>query len=140
MSRRTVTVEETDTCPECNSSDLKYDRERGEVVCNNCGLVLDSLIDPGSDRRPFDNGTDDIKGHSGDPSDITVHDKGLSTEISGKNKDVYGKALDDRRAKEFYRLRRIQKRERISRSVDRNLSSALVGLGRLCSVRSGAVF
>ena len=28
-------------CEECGSNDLKVDNTRGEVVCNDCGLVID---------------------------------------------------------------------------------------------------
>ena len=31
----------TEKCEECGSYDLKVDNSRGEIVCNNCGLVID---------------------------------------------------------------------------------------------------
>lgn len=31
----------TEKCEECESYDLKVDNSRGEIVCNNCGLVID---------------------------------------------------------------------------------------------------
>lgn len=31
----------TEKCEECGSYDLKVDNTRGEIVCNNCGLVID---------------------------------------------------------------------------------------------------
>ena len=31
----------TERCEECGSYDLKVDNSRGEIVCNNCGLVID---------------------------------------------------------------------------------------------------
>ena len=31
----------TEKCEECGSYDLKVDSSRGEIVCNNCGLVID---------------------------------------------------------------------------------------------------
>jgi len=41
-------IYEIDKCPECGSSQLVRDYERGELVCSNCGLVIDdSYIDEG---------------------------------------------------------------------------------------------
>ncbi|HLE98240.1 MAG TPA: TFIIB-type zinc ribbon-containing protein, partial [Candidatus Thermoplasmatota archaeon] len=34
-------VEEVTQCPECGSKALARDYERGELVCETCGLVLD---------------------------------------------------------------------------------------------------
>ena len=28
-------------CPECNSINLTYDDQKGEVICNDCGLVIE---------------------------------------------------------------------------------------------------
>ena len=39
------TEESTKTvCPECGSRQLVQDNERAELVCQNCGLVLDYFI------------------------------------------------------------------------------------------------
>ncbi|MDY6780909.1 MAG: TFIIB-type zinc ribbon-containing protein, partial [Halobacteria archaeon] len=43
------------TCPECESDELMSDSERAEVVCGNCGLVIEEdKIDPGPEWRAFD--------------------------------------------------------------------------------------
>ena len=34
-------AEEVTRCPECNSGHLSFDYERGELICEECGLVLD---------------------------------------------------------------------------------------------------
>jgi hypothetical protein len=36
-------------CPACGGP-LVNDRERGEVVCAQCGLVVDGLVDTGPER------------------------------------------------------------------------------------------
>ena len=42
-------------CPSCGSTDLIYDTERGELVCNNCGLVIEeNITDTGPEWRAFD--------------------------------------------------------------------------------------
>ena len=39
-------AEEVTRCPECNSGHLAFDYERGELICAECGLVLnDQMID-----------------------------------------------------------------------------------------------
>ena len=41
-------VEDTVKCTECSSRNLTRDETRGEVVCDDCGLVLeDKVIDQG---------------------------------------------------------------------------------------------
>ena len=37
-------VDEILTCPECSSSHLKRDYDHAEVVCADCGLVLEENI------------------------------------------------------------------------------------------------
>ncbi|MBI2449276.1 transcription initiation factor IIB 3, partial [Candidatus Pacearchaeota archaeon] len=35
-------------CPECNSINLVYDEQRGEIICHDCGLLVEEkMIDPG---------------------------------------------------------------------------------------------
>jgi transcription initiation factor TFIIB len=42
-------------CPECGSRQLVHDYERAELVCNECGLVVDEdFIDMGPEWRAFD--------------------------------------------------------------------------------------
>ena len=43
-------VEDTVKCSECSSRNLTRDETRGEVVCDDCGLVLeDKVIDQGAE-------------------------------------------------------------------------------------------
>ena len=45
-------AEEVTRCPECNSGHLSFDYERGELICEECGLVLtDQMIDQGPEWR-----------------------------------------------------------------------------------------
>ena len=47
-------VEDTVKCNECGSRNLNRDETRGEVVCEDCGLVLeDNVIDQGAEWRVF---------------------------------------------------------------------------------------
>lgn len=62
-----------------------------------------------------------------------MHDKGLSTTIGWTNRDAYGKAIPTRNRAQLYRLRKWQRRIRISDATERNLSVALSGIDRLAS-------
>ncbi len=42
-------------CPECGSHALVHDYERAELVCSDCGLVIDeNFIDQGPEWRAFE--------------------------------------------------------------------------------------
>ena len=46
--------ENISTCTECGSDNLVKDADRGELVCNDCGLVIEEgNIDPGPEWRAF---------------------------------------------------------------------------------------
>jgi len=63
----------------------------------------------------------------------TIHDKGLSTTIGWTNRDAYGKHIPTRNRAQLYRLRKWQRRIRISDSTERNLAIALSDIDRLSS-------
>ena len=127
-------IDEITKCPECGSTQLVRDYERGELVCNNCGIVIDdSYIDQGPEWRAFDSEQNDSRARAGSPMTFTIHDKGLSTDISWKNKDSYGKSIPTRNRAQLYRLRKWQKRIKLSNAAERNLSQALQELERMAS-------
>jgi len=50
-----VKLEEITKCPECGTARIVRDYERGELVCKQCGLVIeDRYIDQGPEWRAFD--------------------------------------------------------------------------------------
>ena len=127
-------VEEITKCPECNSPKIIMDYDRGEIVCDACGLVLDDqYIDPGQEWRSFDSDQDASKRRTGPPSTFTRHDKGLTTDISPYNRDSYGKSIPARNRAEIYRMRKWQRRIRIINATERNLVYALGELDRTSS-------
>ena len=112
-------TEEIEVCPECGSHHLVRDYERGELLCEDCGLVLDDqFIDQGPEWRAFDVEQGEKRARTGAPMTYTIHDKGLSTEISWKNKDSYGKSIPTRNRAQLYRLRKWQ---RYRKAVNKNL-------------------
>ncbi len=121
-------------CPECGSNHLSKDYSRAELVCCDCGLVIDEdLIDHGPEWRAFDSEQHEKRARTGSPMTYTIHDKGLSTMISWKNKDSYGKSIPNRNRAQLFRLRKWQRRIRISNATERNLASALSILDRMAS-------
>ena len=128
-------VEEEKSCPECGSLRQVRDYKRGEVVCRDCGLVIeDKIMDPGPEWRLFE--TDQIqvsRQRTGDPITYTLHDKGLSTVIDTRDYDAAGRPLSPLTRGEMRRLRRWNRRSLVDKSIDRNLLYALSELDRVAS-------
>ncbi|MHC1605255.1 MAG: transcription initiation factor IIB [Candidatus Methanofastidiosia archaeon] len=121
-------------CPECGSSRLVKDFDRGEVICANCGLVLkDKVFDMGPEWRAFDSEQKEKRGRVGSPMTFTIHDKGLSTMIDWRNKDVHGRDISPASRAQIYRLRKWQRRIRVSDAAERNLAFAMAELDRISS-------
>jgi transcription initiation factor TFIIB len=119
-------------CPDCSSRRIDDDSVRGERSCEDCGLVIaENMIDPGQDWNTFVGKEETIRG--GPPATVMVHDKGLSTDIHWANKDYAGRSIAGKNRSQFYRMRKWQRRARVSGSFDRNMEAALVEIGRLAS-------
>ncbi len=122
-------------CPTCRSSHLTRDELHGELVCGDCGLVLDgsTLI---SDRAPRirddDNGRT-ARGYGPAISNL-LPDKGLFSEIGPPSRDSHGHALSRDQSSRYYHLRKLNHRLRTVRTHQRNLVVALAELNRLASV------
>src|SRR5512137_2036403 len=127
-------IEEITRCPECESTHLTRDYSRGELVCEECGLVIDEdFIDHGPEWRAFDSDQREKRARVGAPMTYTIHDKGLSTMIGWKNRDSYGKTISSKNRAQLYRLRKWQRRIRVSNATERNLAFALSELDRMAS-------
>ncbi|MEM2908257.1 MAG: transcription initiation factor IIB [Candidatus Hadarchaeales archaeon] len=127
-------VEKQNKCPECGGTKLVRDYERAELVCASCGLVIyDKIMDMGPEWRAFDQEQRDKRGRVGAPMTYTIHDKGLSTMIDWRDRDSHGKDLTPKRRAQIYRLRKWQRRIRVSDATERNLAFALSELDRMAS-------
>jgi transcription initiation factor TFIIB len=127
-------IEEAVKCPECSSTHLSRDYSRAELICGDCGLVIDEdFIDHGPERRAFDSEQREKRSRTGAPMTYIIHDKGLSTRISWQNRDAYGKSIPTRNRAQLYRMRKWQRRIRISDATERNLAFALSELDRMSS-------
>jgi len=117
-------------CPECKSTNIKYDHIRGETVCEKCGAVVsESMIDLTQEWRAFDDDQRSRRVRTGAVLTPTKHDQGITTEI-GKGRGELFKVASRKRA-QYYRLTKWHKR--LIKSKDRNLSFAFSELQRLIS-------
>jgi transcription initiation factor TFIIB len=125
---------EEDSCPECGGSHLVRDYVRGELVCEACGLVvMENYIDKGPEWSGVGEASAS-KIRTGAPSNMGIHDKGLTTEISPLSKDAQGRPLAVGDRVKLRRMRMLQKRLKYSRTGERSLAEALMELDRMASV------
>ncbi len=121
-------------CPSCGSTNLIFDSERGEVVCNSCGLVIEeNVTDTGPEWRAFDADQRNARARTGAPMKYTRPNKGLVTEIDLYNKDIRGVRIPSKRQAQLYRMRKWHKRASIASSSERNYLIALPELNRVSS-------
>ncbi|MEF8879073.1 MAG: transcription initiation factor IIB [Candidatus Thermoplasmatota archaeon] len=130
-------VEEIEKCPNCESKNINKDQYHAEIVCGDCGLVMeDDLIDYSPEWREFTQEDHEKKARTGRPTTPLLHDKGLTTTIDWKNRDYSGRKIPSKTRAQLYRLRKWQRRLRTSRYRERNLIQALRELDRLASALS----
>src|SRR3989344_5975321 len=116
-------------CPECGGINLFWNKEKGEVICKDCGLVVeDKMVDFGQEWREFDSEGGDKRRRAGAPITYTQYDQGLGTEVGGRA-DLSRLGAKSRNT--FVRLRKRQ--YRISTAIERNLKLALSELKRVAS-------
>ena len=121
-------------CPECGSDRLMRDTDAAEIVCMNCGFVItDKLADRGPEWRAFDDEQRAKRARAGAPLTYTIHDKGLSTMIDWHDRDIYGKRLSPGQKAQIYRLRKWQRRIRVSDATERNLAFALSEITKIAN-------
>jgi len=114
-------------CPECGENNIKWNMEKGEIVCKDCGLVLDDkLVDFGQEWREFD-GDGANQRRTGAPLTY-AGEMNMRTEV-GSKQDIYSLKGSERRKMD--RLRRWQ--NRVANSVERNLRQAMSELKRVVS-------
>lgn len=119
-------------CTECGSSGVHRDITTGEFVCKECGIVLHSTcIDRGAEWRVFTLLDMEKRSRVGLGETWRINDKGLSTNIGWNNRDAKGRNLSPESASRLHRLRRLQRRNQFSGSVNRSLSYALVEMNNL---------
>ena len=94
-------------CPECGSKSLKRDSDRGEIVCQSCGLVIEeNMVQEGPEWRAFDAEQRNTRARTGAPLKYMSPNKGLVTEIDQYNRDVRGGKIAPSQQAQLYRMRK----------------------------------
>ena len=104
---------------------MVLDHENGEVVCQNCGLVVNQEKISNQNERAYDDEQRKKRARTGAPETFKLHDKGLSTVISPYNTDAWGRHLPAKSQAEMFRLRKWQKRSRVKNATERSMSIAM---------------
>ena len=121
------------SCPQCDRQ-IVHDDEHGETTCAECGLILnEDPIDRGPEWRAFHTDEKDGKSRVGAPTTELMHDKGLSTTISWRDKDAYGQSVSGRKRARLQRLRTWDERFRTKDAREQNLKQALGEISRIAS-------
>ncbi|MBR9703640.1 hypothetical protein GOV10_06370 [Candidatus Woesearchaeota archaeon] len=113
-------------CPECGSMNMQQHPEKGEVVCADCGLVIeDKMIDHDKEWRDVNDDSAAKRRRTGAPMTYTQADRGLSTQIGTQQE------LRKLGNSKFFRLKRWQ--QRTMTGLERNLRQALSEIHQLTS-------
>jgi len=121
-------------CPACGGTNIRTDQVHGELVCVRCGFVVEEgLFDFGPEWRGFNEEQRSKRARTGGLVKYAKLNKGLTTEIDRYDRDIKGGSIQPERKAQLYRLRKWQRRSRMSSSMQRNLSIALPELDRVCS-------
>ncbi len=105
--RKDLLAKEIKKCPECGSTHLIWDYKRGELVCQDCGLVVDeSFIDQGPEWRAFNPEQKEKRERTGPPHGA----EGIPPTVIKGQKDAFGKTISSRTKTQVYRIERWQKR------------------------------
>ncbi|QSG03031.1 Transcription initiation factor TFIIB, Brf1 subunit/Transcription initiation factor TFIIB [Natranaeroarchaeum sulfidigenes] len=125
---------EGSTCGECESGTLVHNSDRHELVCNECGLVVEEeSIDYGPEWRAFNHSERQSRSRVGAPTTELMHDRGLTTKIDWRDKDANGRTIQPEQRSRMQRLRKWQQRIRTGDAGERNLKQALSEISRMSS-------
>lgn len=127
-------AEPINVCPQCKSHELEFDSKKAEISCRRCGYVIsENIIDNGPEWNAYDREQRDKRARVGAPKCYGIADNGLPTDMSKANKDFNGRSIPERNQAQYFRLRKLNKRLRVSGTGERNLAIALSELDRECS-------
>jgi len=114
----------------CSESIKITDFETGEVICQNCGEVLqDKISSDRKDSNVFT--TSEYTSHFGSKSSLRFHDMGLATIIGKFNHDSTGKPVEYKMRPVMNRMRFWDARSHTKNSSERNLRTALSEMEKL---------
>lgn len=118
-------------CPKCQCSHIIIDKEMGEEVCGECGLVIsEGIVDRGPEWRAFTKDESAKRSRAGTGASLLLYDKGMSTTFN-QYRDARGNALDVETISRMSRLKSCDSRAKLNDTWARNLSIAMAELERL---------
>ena len=121
------------SCPLCKSTNLVEDPKTGELICENCGLVV---VEKGysldQDWRAFTLTEKNQRSRTGYMLTNTIYDHGLSTTFNS-DIDAKGKKLDPETQNMMLRLKKQDQRAKVNLSSERNLKIALSEMSKSCN-------
>ena len=118
-----------DACPECGGA--LVDDNSGEKYCEDCSVVVtEQQINHGPEWRAYTHDSEQKQSRVGEPITGMLHDRGLTTDISWKDEDAYGRPLNSEQRKRMNRLRKQHHRSRV-RSRERTLKKGLQEINRM---------
>lgn len=120
-----------ENCPVCGSSDFMMNAETAELICRECGTIIeeDMIEESAPEQRAFTAEEREKVKRTGAPVTFTKADRGLSTEIghSGGMSDV-----SPEKRGQYFRMRKWQRR--LDESRQRRMKFALGEMSRLVAV------
>ena len=118
-------------CNRCGNANIIRDREMGEEVCGECGLVLsEDILNTGPEWRAFTSAEKASRPRASSTSSYTLYDMGMSTSFTG-DRDGRGNRLDANTRNRMNKLKRYDNRSKLDDTWGRNLSIAMAELDRL---------
>jgi len=122
-----------DVCPDCGSRAIIRDKEGGEYVCGDCGLVIGEILSTEPEQGAFDFEQRETRSRTGAFRTELRPDRGMSTVIGHKNEDFLGRKLDIEAGHQMFRLRKLDSRSKLGVSRGRNLGYALSYIDKISS-------
>ena len=128
MTQEDQSDDETEQCPECGSKDLLDDAKRAEIVCGDCGLVIEESQD-NSESKWNSSDSDDRGGES------------VKTDIDWKDKDWsdegFKQQLDNKNPPTSYNMEDVTEKYGLLLVVDVDLNEVDSSTMRFGFVRKG---
>ncbi len=119
-------------CPSCGSTSVVKDYQEDIVICRKCGRIIEDMKENEGEWQTFNQEGEDLS-RIGSPITYRIHNKGLPTDIDWMDKDSLGKSLSPRQKAKVHRLRKWQKRIKVSGARERSLAYALSEISRMAS-------
>ncbi|QKQ98099.1 transcription initiation factor IIB [Candidatus Nanohaloarchaea archaeon] len=122
--------EEGFKCPNCGASDFIEKSAQAELICRECGTVVDEdRVEESASPRAFSAEEKQKKARTGSPITYTKAGKGIRTSI-GRGSEM--RNVSSGKRGQYYRMQKWQ--NRIGESKDKKMKTALRDIGRLVDV------